>query len=270
MVEIIAEIGVNHNGDEGAARELIEAARDAGCDTVKFQLWDSERVYPRERWYEMQRLELSRTAIARLYAYTLNRSLRFLCTPDDVEDMRFLWDLGLRRIKIGSSNATNVPLLREVARRSWDVILSTGACSIIDVANAVGVLKRAPHLTLLHCVSAYPARLENMNLRAIMLLQSFVHKVGLSDHTVTDEAAVMALAMGASVIEKHLTLRKMQDGPDHGASYEPLFMKLFVDKLRHCERGLGDGCKRVLPCEEANRKEFDAFVARQRQRVPSC
>lgn len=265
MVEIVAEIGVNHDGSMDKALQLMEAAQDAGCNTVKYQLFSAERSYAPERCEEMKRLELSRDNIKELKRAAELMKIGFLCTPDDLDDARFLRDIGVERIKIGSSNVTNLPLLRAVAAFDVDVILSTGACSQFEVAKAVQQFGRinCGELILLHCVSAYPAPLSQMNMRAINMLAAYGYPVGLSDHTLGTDAAVMALAMGACIIEKHLTLDRNADGPDHWASIEPDEMKRFVETLRHCEIALGDGPKRVMPCEEENRKAYEAFVARQ-------
>jgi N,N'-diacetyllegionaminate synthase len=264
MVEIIAEIGVNHNGNPRIAIELINAAKAAGCDVVKFQLWNTERVYPRERWEEMKALELTRDQIAALPKICDDKGIRFLCTPDDIDDAQFLYDIGCRRLKIGSSNVTNLPLLREVATMNVGLTISTGASNLREVCDVIEAIRPAgSRVNLLHCVSSYPAPLAEMNLRVMTQLQAFGFPVGLSDHTVGTTAAMLALAMGASTIEKHLTFDRAAVGLDHRASLDPVGMKHFVDTLRICEEALGDGRKRIMPCEAANRLEYDRFVAHQ-------
>ena len=275
-MEIIAEAGVNHTGDLATACALIDAAHKAGADCVKFQLWNTERVYPRERWDEMKRLELNRDQILQLKLYCAARKIDFLCTPDDRDDAAYLKGIGVRRIKIGSSNITNLPMLRDVTKLGLPILLSTGACdagevtrAVAAIVNSLPIAPRSQVLTLMHCVSAYPAPFDQMNLRAMTMMQTFGVPVGLSDHTYGSSAAMMALAMGAIVIEKHLTLDRNAEGPDHRASMEPREMLGFIQTLRHCECALGDGRKRVMPCEEENRNEYLAFVERQ-QKVLTC
>lgn len=262
-IEVIAEIGVNHDGSMSRARELIYAAAEAGADTIKFQLFDAEKVYPPERWDEMRRLELSRDQIIDLREIVLSLGLQFLCTPDTVDDARFLKEIGCGRLKIGSSNLTNVPMLREVRKLGFsDVILSTGASTEVEIEKSAAILHPIPNRTLLHCVSAYPAPLGQMNLLFIESLRGW-GDVGLSDHTEGTTAALIALGLGARIFEKHLTYDKAAAGPDHVASAMPKEFADYVAVLRAGADALGDGIKRVMPCELQNRLEYDAFVRRQ-------
>jgi N,N'-diacetyllegionaminate synthase len=264
MIEIIAEIGVNHNGDYMTAAKLVEMAKSAGCDTVKFQCWNTERVYPPERWAEIKRLELSRAVIKDLKSLATNYGLRFLCTPDDAEDARFLKSINVERIKIGSSNVTNLPLLCEVGNYGLPIILSSGACSWEEFRAAISAVWVAPELTLMHCVSAYPARLCELNLTMVKVYDKrFKRITGFSDHTVGTEAALVALGLGARVFEKHLTLDRFQPGPDHLSSFTPYQMREYCSVLREAAVGLGDGVKQILPCEADNRREYERFVACQ-------
>src|SRR6185369_5683014 len=170
MIEIIAEIGVNHNGSFNTACVLVESAIEAGCTAVKTQLWDTERVYPRERWDEMKKLELSRVEIAKLKGYCDHRGIEFICTPDEIEDAIFLADeVGVKRIKISSQDITNIPFLKEVARLNLPMIVSTGACTRQEMDDAMVACWGATSqkITPLHCVSAYPAPMWDMNMRVI-------------------------------------------------------------------------------------------------------
>ena len=215
MIEVIAEIGVNHNGSVDIACKLIDAAKDAGCDAAKFQLFDTERVYPRERWDEMKRLELSRADMLSLKGHSDNVGIEFLCTPDEIEDAQFLKSIGVRRIKTSSQDITNVPFFLQFADLGLPMIVSTGACSEIEMGYALGSIighqrksaNASPSLTILHCVSAYPAPLEEMNLSVIAYLRrTYGPNVGLSDHTIGKAAALIALGLGARIFEKHLRL----------------------------------------------------------------
>lgn len=262
-LEIIAEIGVNHNGDFDTAVKLIHAARDAGATTAKFQLWKTERVYPPARWEEMKRLELTREQIKELRNVCILDGIHFLCTPDTYDDAVFLKQIGCDRLKIGSSNVTNARLLRALNELGLAVILSTGACEEYEMAHAVTALRSVP-LTIMHCVSAYPAPYDQLNLLVIRQLhRRFRRPVGFSDHTVSSSAALIALGLGARTFEAHLTLDWNQRGPDHRASFEPLMFKQYVEALRYCAKALGSGVKTIMPCELNNRAEYDRFVRAQ-------
>lgn len=268
MIEIIAEIGVNHNGDFEQALKMIIAAKYAGCDTVKFQLFHGDR-YPE--------LQLSADQLSDLRQYTLAEELKFLCTPDDVDDARAIKTMGCDRIKIGSSNVTNIPLLEEVSRLEVDVLLSSGACSRDEVAAACRAVCRHQTInrgvTVLHCLSAYPAPIGELNLRFFEeLIQTdygggmpYVYGVGYSDHTIGSDyqSALVALGLGARVFEKHLTLGHWMRGPDHKMSADMHEMKVYVGELRRYAAALGDGRKRVMPSEMLNRKEYERFVEAQ-------
>lgn len=263
MIEVIAEIGVNHNGDYHTACLLVDAAKSAGCDTAKFQLWDTERVYPRERWDEMKRLELSRWEIESLKLYCDDADIEFLCTPDEIEDAHFLKEIGVKRIKTSSQDICNRLFLREVAILGLPLIVSTGACTQDELMQATWVLEVRNHnITVLHCVSAYPAPIDQMNLRVIEYLRKFRTDwaVGLSDHTRGNSAALISLGLGATVFEKHITLDCDQPGPDHAASFDPVQMADYVQRLRDGEKALGDGIKRIMPCEMENRKRYEKFI----------
>jgi sialic acid synthase SpsE len=254
-LEIIAEIGVNHGGVYDTAVQLIHAARDAGCTTAKFQLF--QRADGKHR-----QLELSQQEIAQLREACALDGIRFLCTPDTIADARFLKRLEVERIKIGSSNLTNTPMLKEVAGYGLPIILSTGACQWPEIGMAVHIL-RDVDLTLLHCVSAYPPPNSQMNLGMIKALyQRFRRPVGFSDHTQWIDCALIALGLGARVFEKHLKLADYA-GVDHEASITPVQMKCYVECLCNGVVALGDGHKRIMPCEERNRSEYEQFVRQQ-------
>ena len=263
MIEIIAEGGINHQGDFNTACRLVEAAIDAGCTAFKTQIFDSERVYQGEKIAEMKKLELGRRGIRDLKAYCDGRGIELIVTPDEIQDARFLKEIGLKRIKTSSQDVTNLLFLGRIDDLGLPVILSTGACTWDELDAAVlevmGCL--SPGGAILHCVSAYPAPLDQMNLRIISrLCHYYGARMGLSDHTEGCEAAMLALALGATVFEKHLTLDKNQSGPDHAASMTPVELRGYVLTLKRCESALGDGDKRVMPCEEENREKFLRFV----------
>ena len=268
MIEILGEIGVNHNGDLLTAYRLVDAAIEAGCTAVKTQLFDSERVYTGDKVAEMKKLELDRRAIRELKVYCDSRQIELIVTPDEIGDAVFLKDIGVKRIKTSSQDVTNIPFLKAVAALGLPMIVSTGACSWLEMNRAIVAVMgeiTSSRLTVLHCVSAYPAPLAQMNLKGITRLRAMTYsKVGLSDHTTGCEAAVMALALGATTFEKHITLDARQDGPDHAASMEPDGMAHYVKTLKECEGALGDGIKRVMLCELENRKWFEEFVARRK------
>jgi N,N'-diacetyllegionaminate synthase len=268
MIEVIGEIGVNHNGSLQTACKLANAAKEAGCDVVKTQLWNTERVYPKGRWAEMKALELDRDKIFALKEHCDSIGIEFLCTPDEIEDAQFLRDIGVKRIKTSSQDITNLPFLREVARMGLPMIVSTGACTRDEMDRAMLICEAAGQVTPLHCVSAYPASVAGMNLRVIEYMKkTYYLPVGLSDHTIGNEAAVLALACGATVFEKHLTLDKMQDGPDHVCSATPQEMSNYIAALKRADVILGDGVKRIMPSEAENRKRYDAFIAPRKERT---
>jgi len=264
VIEIVAEIGVNHQGSVGHALNLVDAAIACGVDAVKFQAWRTERVYSGEEATRMAKLELSRESLAYIKNYCDQKRIEFICTPDEYDDAVFLKALGVRRIKTSSQDITNLPFLRQVSMLGLPMIVSTGASTEDEVRSAMKVLfnipSNYPKPTLLHCVSAYPAPLDQMNLRAINFLRGFYCKVGLSDHTERAIAAVMAVALGATVFEKHITMDRRQSGPDHAASLTPAQMSVYVQMVRSAEKALGDGIKGIMPCEQENRARFENFI----------
>jgi N-acetylneuraminate synthase/N,N'-diacetyllegionaminate synthase len=270
---VIAEAGVNHNGDIELAKALIDAAAEAGADAVKFQTFRAEEVSsssapkadyqrqttdPAESQLEMLRqLELTPEAHLELQKYCRQRGILFLSTPFDADSADLLDELGVPLFKIGSGEVTNGPFLEYVARKAKPIILSTGMSYLSEIDQAVRVIRGAgcDRLIMLHCVSNYPADPADVNLRAMQTLAvAFNVNVGYSDHTMGVESALGAVALGAAVIEKHLTLDRNLPGPDHKASLEPHEMTSLVQGIRTLESALGDGIKQSTPSEENVRR----------------
>jgi len=269
---IIAEAGVNHNGDISLAKRLIEAAAEAGADAVKFQTFRAENVVTRgapkaeyqrgtmdtaESQLEMlKKLELTGQDFAGLKDYCEQRGILFMSTPHDQESIDLLEQLGVSLFKVGSGDITNIPYLQHMARKGKPIILSTGMTTLGEVEEAVETILAAGNkdLILLHCVSNYPARVEDCNLRAIQTLEiAFQLPVGFSDHTLGIEISLAAVALGAKVIEKHFTLDKTLPGPDHRVSLEPAELARLVRGIRNIERAIGNGLKRPRQGEMENR-----------------
>ena len=273
-VYIIAEAGVNHNGQLDLALKLCDAAKEAGVDAVKFQTWKTENIVTaqarqaayqtentgvEESQYDMlKKLELSYTQFEEIQQYCKKIGVDFLSTPDEEESLEFLMNtLRLPLVKIGSGEVTNIPYLRTIASYQKPVILSTGMSTLAQVATAYDTLLNAgaPSVSLLHCTTNYPCPYEEVNLRAMLTLKdAYKCQVGYSDHTMGIEISVAAVAMGAEIIEKHFTLDRNMEGPDHKASLEPQELKLMVQQIRHIESALGDGIKRPNKSEAENAK----------------
>src|SRR5215213_1956364 len=267
-VFVIAEAGVNHNGDLKLARALIDVAVEAGADAVKFQTFRADLLAtpdaPKaeyqlqttgdaESQFEMlRRLELSADAHGELQSYCHERGIIFLSTPFDEEAVDLLDELGVPAFKISSGDLTNSPLLEYIAGKGKPVILSTGMSELSELIEAVSVLNTAgcENVVLLHCVSNYPADPAEVNLRAMQTMRSaFDVPVGFSDHTEGIDVALAAVATGACVIEKHFTLDRTLPGPDHRASLEPAELRELVRSIRRVETALGDGRKVPAPSE---------------------
>ncbi len=268
---IIAEAGVNHNGDVALARQLVDAAKEAGADAVKFQTFKTEKILTRnasmaeyqkenlgsdETQFQMiKALELSYADFAGLKAYAESIGIDFLSTPDEEDSLDFLADeLNLPWIKIGSGEVTNLPFLRRIADKQRPMILSTGMSTLGEVERAVHVIREVSdqELVLLHYTTNYPCPPEEVNLRAMLTLgQAFHLRTGYSDHTLGSEVPVAAVALGAEFIEKHLTLDKTMEGPDHKASLDPEEFSAMVRQIRAVEQALGNGIKWPNPSEEA-------------------
>jgi N,N'-diacetyllegionaminate synthase len=270
---VIAEAGVNHNGEVALARQLIDAAIEAGADAVKFQSFVAERVISpsapkaeyqlattdrEESQLEMARkLELSADEQRMLHQHCDERGIQFLSTPFDRGSADLLFELGVEAFKISSGDVTNVPFLQYVARYQRPMILSTGMSYLQEVEQALAAMRETGNdqIILLHCVSSYPAPAAETNLRAMQTMASeFGVPVGLSDHTLGITVALAAAALGATVVEKHLTLDKRMSGPDHAASLEPQEFKSMVDGIRVVESSLGNGIKEPVAAEADTRR----------------
>lgn len=268
---IIAEAGVNHNGDIEIAKKMIDAASAAGADAVKFQTFKAERIVsinaPKaeyqientnntESQYQMlKKLEIDKETHLELMEYCKEKNIMFLSTPFDIDSVHMLVELGIEIIKIPSGEITNLPYLREVARQKKKVILSTGMSNMQEVKDAVDILRQngTEDITVLHCNTQYPTPMEDVNLRAMISMREELElPVGYSDHTQGIEVPIAAAAMGATVVEKHFTLDKTMEGPDHKASLEPDELSEMVKAIRNIEKALGDGNKNITESEKDN------------------
>lgn len=282
-VYIIAEAGVNHNGQLDLALKLCDAAKEAGVDAVKFQTWKTENIVTaqarqaayqtentgvEESQYDMlKELELSYDHFRYIKDYCKRIGIDFLSTPDEEESLEFLVNLGLPLIKVGSGEVTNIPYLRKIGSQNKPVILSTGMSNLAQVATAYDTLLTAgaPSVALLHCTTNYPCPVDEVNLKAMCTLRdAFKCQVGYSDHTMGLEVPVAAVALGAEIIEKHFTLDCTMDGPDHKASLEPAELKLMVQQIRNIEAALGDGIKRPNKSESENAKVVQKSILAKR------
>ena len=274
-VFVIAEAGVNHNGDIEIAKQLIDAASEAGADAVKFQTFQADSLVCRtakkaeyqlettdrtETQYDMlKKLELTPQMHRELIEHCLKRNIMFLSTPFDLESIKLLSELGMQIYKIPSGEITNLPYLREIAKQQKKIILSTGMSSMDEVKAAVNVLKNngTEELTLLHCNTQYPTPISDVNLLAMVKMREETGlPVGYSDHTQGIEVPIAAAALGAEVIEKHFTLDRKMEGPDHKASLEPQELMQMVVGIRKIKSALGSKIKQVSESEMTN----EAFV----------
>lgn len=252
MTFIIAEAGVNHNGHLSEAMELALLAKKAGADAVKFQLFKSQKLWGDDR---IKHLELSFDDMTRLYEHCQQLGIEFMCTPFGVEELAFLKPM-LKRVKIASGCLRRTELLEYAALTKLPVILSTGMSNLAEIDYALRYLSA---VTLLHCTSSYPCAPQDVNLRAMDTMRTqwgTMCDIGYSDHAEGILAALAAVAKGAAVLEKHLTIDRLANGPDHMSSVDPLKFGLMVDGIREIEQILGDGLKRVRPCEQALRAQW--------------
>lgn len=270
---IIAEAGVNHNGNIKLAHQLIDAAVDAGADIIKFQTFTADAivtknlekaVYQKDTTgeggtqYEMiKKLELDRNAHLSLMKHCAKRDIEFLSAPFDHDSIDLLMEMGLKRFKIPSGEITNLPYLEHIGKCGKPIILSSGMSTIQEVRAALGILENAgtirEKITILHCNTEYPTLMADVNLMAMVTIwKKLGVQVGYSDHTLGIEVPVAAVALGASIIEKHFTLDRSLDGPDHKASLEPDELKAMVTAIRNIEYALGDGIKRASKSEIKN------------------
>lgn len=270
-VYIIAEAGVNHNGDINIAKRLVDAAATAGADAVKFQTFQAQNLVCKsakkaeyqletteqsETQYQMlKKLELTEEMHRELISYCNAQGIQFLSTPFDVNSVELLERYQIPIMKIPSGEITNYPYLKKIGSTKKKVILSTGMSTLDEVKSAVKVLQDngTTDIVVLHCNTEYPTPMSDVNLRAMVTLQKELGlNVGYSDHTNGIEAAIAAVALGACVIEKHFTLDRTMEGPDHKASLEPGELRAMIAAVRNVERALGDGEKRPSDSEKRN------------------
>lgn len=270
-VFIIAEAGVNHNGDLEIAKKLVDKAAEAGVDAVKFQTFKAENIvcknaekaeYQKEvtdrnqSQYEMlKKLELTDIMHEELIAHCKEKGLIFLSTPFDLESIDYLVQIGIEIMKVPSGEITNFPYLRKIAKTEKKVILSTGMSDIEEVKAAIKVLKEygTKEISVLHCNTEYPTPFTDVNLTAMLTLQKELGvEIGYSDHTLGIEIPIAAVAMGAKIIEKHFTMDKTMDGPDHKASLDPHELKEMVSAIRNVEAAFGNGIKEPSVSEQKN------------------
>ncbi len=255
---VIAEAGVNHNGQIDLARRLIDVAAEAHVDAVKFQAFRTDQLSTERSTRDtLRKLELPGEAFAELQSHCRARGVLFLSTPFDEESADLLHHLCVPGFKVGSGDLTHHPLLAHIARYGKPLLLSTGMSFLEEVEEAVSVIRKAGNdqIVLLHCISRYPADPEEANLRALKTLKNrFDVPVGFSDHTLGTQVAVAAVALGASVLEKHITLDRSLPGPDHAASLEPPELQQLVRSIRTVQSALGDGEKKPMVGEEETRK----------------
>jgi N,N'-diacetyllegionaminate synthase len=262
-VFIIAEAGVNHNGSIEIAKKLVDMAVECGADAIKFQTFKAEEcvgAYADKAEYQMEnmpvkesqldmvrKLELPFEEFRVLQSYCEEKGILFISTPDGTESLNFLVSLNVPIIKIGSTEVSNVEYLKEIGNTGKEIILSTGMSTLGEVEQAINILKSTgnKNIKIMHCTTDYPTAEEDVNVRAMVTMrEAFKVPVGLSDHTVGNEAAVVAVALGAEFVEKHITLDNKMDGPDHKASMGPMEFKSYITAIRNAEKVLGDGIKR--------------------------
>lgn len=270
---IIAEAGVNHNGSIVLAKKLIDVAKDSGADAVKFQTFKADKIVAKnaqkaeyqkattdtfESQYDMiKKLELDKNAHEELIDYCKAKGIIFLSTPFDFDSIELLDSFGMEIFKIPSGEITNLPYLRKIGALNKKVILSTGMSNLDEIKAALAVLTSCgtslDNITVLHATTEYPCPMDEVNLRAMQSIkEAFGVKVGYSDHTKGIEVSIGAVAMGAKVIEKHFTLDKNMEGPDHKASLEPHELKAMVSAIRNIEKAIGDGIKEATYSEMKN------------------
>ncbi|WP_298542680.1 N-acetylneuraminate synthase [uncultured Aquimarina sp.] len=272
---IIAEAGVNHNGDISLAKKLIDAAANAGVDYVKFQTFNAKKLvsknaskasYQKENTNNaeesqlkmLQKLELSKEMHLELIEYCKIKDIKFLSTGFDLESIDFLYELNIDLFKVPSGEITNLPYLRKIGGLGKPIIISTGMADMNEIRDAVDIVVKAGapknQITILHCNTEYPTPMKDVNLLAMSTIKKeFDVPIGYSDHTLGIEIPIAAVAMGATVIEKHFTLDKSMEGPDHLASLEPEELKAMVDGIRNIEVAIGNGRKEPSPSEMKNK-----------------
>lgn len=273
-VLIIAEAGVNHNGSLDIAKRLVDEAADAGVDIVKFQTFKAEKLVSKSakraeyqqrnmgktddsQYSMLKKLELSPLQHEELIDYCREKGIRFFSTAFDMDSIEYLHSLNLGLWKIPSGEITNYPYLRKIAQYGEPVILSTGMCELSDIEAAIQILLshglQKNQITVLHCNTEYPTPMRDVNLKAMLeIAEKFGVAIGYSDHTEGIEVPIAAVALGATVIEKHFTLDKNMEGPDHKASLEPQDLRAMVKAIRNIEQALGSGHKVISASERKN------------------
>ena len=276
---IIAEAGVNHNGKLDLALKLCDSAKKSGVDAIKFQTWKTENIVTMttnlasyqesnisngkiSQFEMLKKLELSYNDFVTIKDYCEKIGIIFLSTPDDRESLVFLIKLGINFIKVGSGEVNNTPFLREIGSTKMPVVLSTGMSNLGEVERAYNTLIEAgtPKISLLHCTSNYPCPMDEVNLTAMITLRdAFKCEVGYSDHTEGIEISIAAVALGAEIIEKHFTLDKSMEGPDHKASLDPMELTEMVKAIRNIEKAMGNGVKKANKSE----KEIEKVIKKK-------
>ena len=270
-VIIIAEAGVNHNGSFELAKKMVDAAQEAGADYVKFQTFNPKKLvsqYAEKAEYQkettgsdetqlqmLQKLTLTEDHFLSLRDYCREVGIGFISTPFDLDSIAFLDTFDMDFWKVPSGEVTNLPYLEAIARTKRKVVMSTGMCDMNEIQDAIEVLEKngTTEITLLHCNTQYPTPYEHVNLSAMNSIRDALHKeVGYSDHTQGIEVPIAAVAMGATVIEKHFTLDKNMEGPDHKASLNPIELQQMVEAIRNIEQAIGNGLKEPSSSELAN------------------
>jgi N,N'-diacetyllegionaminate synthase len=272
-VFIIAEAGVNHNGNIDLAKKMIEEAKKAGADAVKFQTFVAEKLvskFTQKAAYQKNTTDSNESMLQMIKKYELNidahnqlmdycriKNIIFLSTPFDMESIDLLNSLGLSVFKIPSGEITNFPYLKKIGSLNKKIIISTGMSDLKEIKEAIEVLNKAgtstKNISILHCNTEYPTPFEDVNLNAMLTIKKkFKTMVGYSDHTLGIEVPIAAVALGAEIIEKHFTLNRNMDGPDHKASLEPKELTLMVQSIRNIEKALGDGVKKMSSSELKN------------------
>lgn len=273
-VIVIAEAGVNHNGDIEMAKQLIEAAALAGADYVKFQTFKAEKLVSKSakkadyqinntgdadssQLEMLRKLEIKEADYPILIEHCKKNNIKFLSSPFDEESVDFLLNIGITLFKIPSGEITNYPYLKKIGKLNKEVILSTGMCDMNDIRAAIDLLISAgaskKNISVLHCNTEYPTPMKDVNLSAMLTIQKeFGINIGYSDHTIGIEIPIAAVALGATIIEKHFTINKSLPGPDHKASLEPNELKSMVNAIRNIEVAIGDGVKKPSDSEKKN------------------
>lgn len=280
-VLIIAEAGVNHNGNLKYAKKLVDISSASGADIIKFQTFNANELvskqvlkakyqksqkYKNETQYKMlKELEIDKDFHHELIKYCKIKKIEFLSTAFDIESLKFLLKLGIKRIKIPSGEITNYPFLEFIGKLNKKTILSTGISSINEIKEACRILYYSglnkKNLTILHCTSEYPAPFAEINLNCISFLKKkFNTNVGYSDHTLGIEASIAAVAVGANIIEKHITLNKSLEGPDHKSSIEKDELNELVRSIKNISIGMGDGIKKASKSELKNKNVIRKFI----------